>query len=179
MVLCQHSHRIGCYEEYQGGFILYGQGNMLLPWGEMSDEFRVGALLDLNIRAGGAFSWRLEFFQQEQRWTGKTPYVTHIDAESERGRSLQNALEARNEILKDENRLAEEWSRFCSTRKFTQWSALMMHGRVRARLNRFGWLQRKRSAALRRAALNLVRCESHREAFLSVAEDEWRQSTRL
>ena len=26
-VLCQHSHCIGCYEEYMGGHILYGQGN--------------------------------------------------------------------------------------------------------------------------------------------------------
>ena len=27
VVLCQHSHCIGCYEEYNGGHILYGQGN--------------------------------------------------------------------------------------------------------------------------------------------------------
>ena len=27
VVICQHSHCIGCYEEYQGCYILYGQGN--------------------------------------------------------------------------------------------------------------------------------------------------------
>ena len=27
LVLCQHSHCIGCYENYRGGHILYGQGN--------------------------------------------------------------------------------------------------------------------------------------------------------
>ena len=27
LVLCQHSHCIGCYENYDGGHILYGQGN--------------------------------------------------------------------------------------------------------------------------------------------------------
>lgn len=27
VVLCQHSHCIGCYEEYKGAHILYGQGN--------------------------------------------------------------------------------------------------------------------------------------------------------
>ncbi len=27
LVLCQHSHCIGCYESYQSGHILYGQGN--------------------------------------------------------------------------------------------------------------------------------------------------------
>ncbi|MBR6572703.1 MAG: CapA family protein [Clostridia bacterium] len=27
LVLCQHTHCIGCYEKYEGGHILYGQGN--------------------------------------------------------------------------------------------------------------------------------------------------------
>jgi poly-gamma-glutamate synthesis protein (capsule biosynthesis protein) len=27
VVLCQHTHIIGCYEEFMGGHILYGQGN--------------------------------------------------------------------------------------------------------------------------------------------------------
>lgn len=27
VILCQHSHCIGCYEEYEGSHILYGQGN--------------------------------------------------------------------------------------------------------------------------------------------------------
>lgn len=27
VVLCQHSHCIGCYEQYENGHILYGQGN--------------------------------------------------------------------------------------------------------------------------------------------------------
>jgi poly-gamma-glutamate synthesis protein (capsule biosynthesis protein) len=27
VVLCQHSHCIGCYENFEGGHILYGQGN--------------------------------------------------------------------------------------------------------------------------------------------------------
>ncbi len=27
VVLCQHSHCIGCYEQFEGGHILYGQGN--------------------------------------------------------------------------------------------------------------------------------------------------------
>jgi len=40
VVLCQHSHCIGCYEEYLGGHILYGQGNFhfVKPWDEANDE---------------------------------------------------------------------------------------------------------------------------------------------
>ena len=32
VVLCQHSHCIGCYEEYEGCHILYGQGNFHFRW---------------------------------------------------------------------------------------------------------------------------------------------------
>ncbi len=31
VVLCQHTHIIGCYEEYEGAHILYGQGNFHFP----------------------------------------------------------------------------------------------------------------------------------------------------
>ncbi len=35
VVLCQHSHCLGCYENYEGGHILYGQGNFhFLPRAE-------------------------------------------------------------------------------------------------------------------------------------------------
>ena len=37
-VLCQHSHCIGCYEEYEGGHILYGQGNFHFVHDEWAGE---------------------------------------------------------------------------------------------------------------------------------------------
>lgn len=38
LVLCQHSHCIGCEEKYQHGVILYGQGNFLLDRGEREER---------------------------------------------------------------------------------------------------------------------------------------------
>ncbi len=40
VVLCQHSHCIGCYEEYRGAHILYGQGNFhfVYPSGQNHDS---------------------------------------------------------------------------------------------------------------------------------------------
>ncbi len=32
VVLCQHTHCIGAYEEFEGGYILYGQGNFHFTW---------------------------------------------------------------------------------------------------------------------------------------------------
>ncbi len=38
VVLCQHSHCIGCYEQYEGGHILYGQGNFHFVHDEWAGE---------------------------------------------------------------------------------------------------------------------------------------------
>ncbi len=38
IVLCQHSHIIGCYEKYMGGHILYGQGNFHFICKEYEDK---------------------------------------------------------------------------------------------------------------------------------------------
>ncbi len=38
VVLCQHSHCIGCYEKYQGSHILYGQGNFHFAWKMETEE---------------------------------------------------------------------------------------------------------------------------------------------
>lgn len=39
VVLCQHSHCIGCYENFEGGHILYGQGNFhFVGYGNYADK---------------------------------------------------------------------------------------------------------------------------------------------
>lgn len=50
LVMCQHSHCIGCEEKYQGGTIVYGQGNFLFDGSE--SEFWQTSLL---VRIGDDF----------------------------------------------------------------------------------------------------------------------------
>ena len=50
LVVCQHSHCIGCEEKYQGGTIVYGQGNFLFD--DDDSEFWKTSLL---ISIGDAF----------------------------------------------------------------------------------------------------------------------------
>lgn len=47
-VICQHSHCVGCYEKFQGGHIVYGQGNFIF---DHSDHpmWQTGLLLKLLI----------------------------------------------------------------------------------------------------------------------------------
>lgn len=58
VVLCQHSHCIGCYEEFQGGHILYGQGNFHFTNMDRNDPMWQSGLmtiLDINDKVNIEF----------------------------------------------------------------------------------------------------------------------------
>lgn len=48
IVICQHSHCIGCKEEYRGATIVYGQGNFIFDHSE-SEFWQTSLLLEVNI----------------------------------------------------------------------------------------------------------------------------------
>jgi poly-gamma-glutamate synthesis protein (capsule biosynthesis protein) len=54
LVICQHSHCIGCEEKYFGGTIVYGQGNFLFDHGD--NEYRNTSLL-VQITNDGQISY--------------------------------------------------------------------------------------------------------------------------
>ena len=103
VVLTQHSHCIGCYEEFEGGHILYGQGNFNFSWECVSRECWYTALLvTLNItdKVG------IEF----------TPICDNGHgcdvAEGERADKIMAEFSARNAELAD-GRWLDGWERFC------------------------------------------------------------------
>lgn len=49
VVLTQHSHCIGCYEEFEKGHILYGQGNFHFCAPGKTDLWNTGLLVELDI----------------------------------------------------------------------------------------------------------------------------------
>jgi poly-gamma-glutamate synthesis protein (capsule biosynthesis protein) len=51
VVLMQHSHCIGCYEQYEDGHILYGQGNFHFATGNTSELWCTSLLVSLEMDA--------------------------------------------------------------------------------------------------------------------------------
>src|SRR5882672_3375342 len=49
VVICQHSHCVGCIEQYQGGYILYGQGNFIFESATAPDSWREGGLVLIGL----------------------------------------------------------------------------------------------------------------------------------
>ena len=65
LVVCQHTHAVGCFEEYEGGTIVYGQGNLLFD--RRSDEFWRTALVVQATFGGGVHVQYLPVVHQGHR----------------------------------------------------------------------------------------------------------------
>ena len=102
VVITQHSHCIGCYEEYEGGHIVYGQGNFHFCWKNMAESWYTSLLIELSIN--------------DQLQINFIPIVTKengIDiAVGEEYHSIMNSFRERNNELKD-GKWQEGWSEFC------------------------------------------------------------------
>lgn len=107
VVLCQHSHCIGCYEEYNGSHILYGQGNF---------HFVKPAFNTLETWNGGlAVKYDTKTHQIDF-----VPFVNYEAgiklAQGEEKEEMMKSFAKRCESLKN-GQWRQGWSDFCDTVK--------------------------------------------------------------
>ena len=105
-VITQHSHCIGCYEEYNGGKILYGQGNFHFSTENDSDLWTTSLVVILDITD----KIDVEFIPIVSSKTG-------IDlAEGEKKEEILSSFYARNEELKN-GKWLDGWKAFCQSQR--------------------------------------------------------------
>jgi hypothetical protein len=162
LVLCQHSHCLGCAETYRGGYILYGQGNLLFDSPNTTPAWHLGAWVEAELDAGLRPEVRLHFYQQSVDHTGQSRL---------RGRALDAevlAFQQRSAELADGARVQGRWEEFCAQHGPEVLAEVLGHGPMLRRLTRrpgvLSWLY---SAPALRNAWNSVRCETHREILLN------------
>ncbi len=114
VVLCQHSHCIGCYEQYEGCHILYGQGNFHFV-GRGNDEYWHSGL---SVRYDTA-AHTVEFLPHVMTEYGITP------ATGEEKAQLMADFAARNEELTD-GRWQAGWHAFCESKR--EMYTAVLHG---------------------------------------------------
>lgn len=109
VVLCQHSHCIGCYESFINGHILYGQGNFHFVYSkELSAQknlkpfWHQGLVTLLTIEHGV----QIEFIPYKDNGIG-IELLTGQEKEE-----LLNDFNKRNETLKDGTYI-DFWKKFC------------------------------------------------------------------
>lgn len=110
VVLCQHSHCVGCYENYEGGHILYGQGNFYFidkrVYGtEKEDLWNNGLAVVLDVDKSG-----IKFTPVPVVMKDNMLYL----AEGEEKDKILNGLKERGKTLADGSYI-NGWRAFCDT----------------------------------------------------------------
>jgi poly-gamma-glutamate synthesis protein (capsule biosynthesis protein) len=111
VVLTQHSHCIGSYEEYEGGHILYGQGNFHFPHtDDVPANWYQGLLVELNITKE-----KLDIVFHPFVLNGAQIYL----AKGEEYDAIMNPFYERNKTIKN-GEWKKGWLEFVQTEKREQ-----------------------------------------------------------
>lgn len=165
-VTCQHSHCIGTRENYNGAEILYGQGNSIFGYREKNNSWNQGLIAKIEI--------------------SDTVKITYIPiTASITGEHLINDVQA-NEILELFNKKSENvlnpvflnqsWIEFCNKKKDEYFPMIFSWNRVFNKLNRLSKgkiIELFTSNKNRRNAMNIIRCNAHREVIKTIFENDF------
>ena len=168
LVICQHSHCVGCEEKYNGGTIVYGQGNFLFDYSE-SEYWQTSLLLSLDEHMNVTY---LPLVKQ-----GNGVRL----AEGEKSNQILNDFRRRSEEITQDGFVEKKYKEFAATmvnnylftflgvrrtfvyKAFDKISGYRLTSVI---LNRKYKLEKK--LALR----NFIECEAHRELLLRGVMDE-------
>lgn len=148
VVLCQHSHCIGCYERYEGAHLLYGQGNFHFVHPSEEEGWYTGLIVQLDIEG----TCEIGFVPVRM-----LPHGIDLIAEPERA-AVMAAFAARNEALAS-GAWQAGWADFCR-RKTPAYEAVVQ--------NAFGTVQQREQFA------SYLQCEAHLDVWMQMFQT-WHQ----
>ncbi|MBO2560426.1 CapA family protein [Shewanella algae] len=164
LVVCQHSHCVGSYEQVGDKHIVYGQGNMLFDFHNNLKGWNEGMLIKLDFIASGKVELNFIPIYQTPGEIG-----VRLMPENRSKEFLENFFE-RSKLVYDNEALQKKWDDYCESVSRRYLSDLLFP------YNRYGsWFIRKfllidkiinnRAKAL---LVNMFRCEIHREVVVNI-----------
>ena len=164
IVICQHSHCIGCKEDYNGGVIVYGQGNFIFDYSDI-ECWQTGLLIEITD------DFAVHFL----------PVVKHrnkVRAANEKEKNtILSSFYDRSELCIDEEYIRREYEQFAEKQlsHYLLVSAGIGKKNILYRIlrkiagNRFDnlYLSSRYKMSEINALLNAISCESHSELFMT------------
>lgn len=158
LVICQHSHCIGTYEQYNGSTIVYGQGNFLFDRGE--NEYKNTGML---VEILDDFSIRYYFVEKASERV--------CACSEEKQKLLQKELDERSRKLDDSEFIKEEYLRFATAQMSKYFNILKGKDSklsiIKNYITKGYWKQKQLTDAYDEeqiaAILNVMECEAHKE----------------
>lgn len=166
VVLCQHSHCIGTREKYQGGEILYGQGNSVFGYRNGNDIWNHGLLAHIVV---GNYGVKVDYEVLE---TDKKGFVSI--ASNDVSTRVMKDFDAESKKIQDSAFIKAEWKKFCQKQKALYLPLLYGLGTNSNRLNRLTHnklIDLLFSRRQKNITHNLIRCDAHREVVDTILEE--------
>ena len=166
-VLNHHQHVVSGYEVYKSAPIFYGLGNFLFDNGPRNDsEWNRGLAVTL-VFGKGEVAFQHHFFDQ------CGPEIGIRECGELESKNRWGQIEKINRVIEDVDILEQEFERFLlGKRKMYRSYLFPSSNRMLQFLYNRGWFPELMSRRKKRLYLNLIRCESHRDALCRVMEKE-------
>ena len=160
LIICQHSHCIGCMENYKSGTIIYGQGNFIFDADE-SEFWQTSLLVEVILDQVKA---KIEYIP-----IVKKKNVIRM-ADQNKSQEILNGFYERSEDILQENFIVEQYKIFAKTVIYNYLYGISGLSKIFIRMDQCLFnsffvkiLYRKRKLL---TILNYIECEAHRELFL-------------
>jgi len=167
LVLCQHSHCIGSFEDYKESKILYGQGNTLFGYKNGNEQWNTGLIVKLLLKVGE--KPEISFIPITAIQEGGIRLLKDKERES-----VLKQLEKRSLDMNNKDFLNSEWNSFVKKKSLFYLPYLLGFNRYLIHLNRFSnnrfvrlfYPQRKL-----KTSHNIIRCEAHNEVIQNILKN--------
>lgn len=164
LVLCQHSHCVGCEEKWKSGTIIYGQGNFLFDYSK-NECWDTGLLIELVINKSVEIIYHPVIRQQNG-----------VKLAIFEGKEILNSFYERSKRIQQDGFLEKEYielaernyKNYIGTLLSNTTSRLWYRILDKATGRKFSkwYLSRAFSEKSKLALLNYLECESHRELLI-------------
>lgn len=159
LIVCQHSHCIGCFEKFQDSTIIYGQGNFIFDYAE-SEFWQTSLIIQVNIKDKVEINY-LPIIKDENRV---------ILAEGEKAREILSGFFHRsNEVLHGKF-IEEKYKNFAEKNINNYLRVFLGMNKWISRIDRYILKNKLISYKLKKKRLlaieNFIQCEAHRELLL-------------
>lgn len=173
LVIAQHSHCIGCEEDWNGGKIIYGQGNFLFDKSR-NECWQTSLLIDVGLTSiEGVISSHIDYIPLRKQ---KERVRVALD-----GDNILSEFRKRSEEIKDSKKIEEHYKAFADSMLVGYLRAFLGKSAKGVLFRTLNFISGRRfiSWHVKRIfgrqeqidLINYIRCEAHREALLKGLTD--------
>lgn len=161
VVIGHHAHCFSGYEKYRNKLIFYSLGNFSFDWpGRHTGIWNEGYMVRLRLNAGHMDFELLPYVQGREN-----PGISYLSSSEQK--EFHQKIDHLNQIIADDTALQNNFAQFCNKNYISSLGLFEpFGGRYFNWLRKRGLLPSFLSKRKRMLALNMVRCEAHRDCLL-------------